>query len=154
MRVVIQRVSQAEVRVDGRSVGAIGPDCAGLLVFLGVGQNDGVAEAEWLVERLLKLRIFDDGEGKMNRSLLEVEGEALVVSQFTLFGNIRKGNRPSYNRAARPEQAVPLYEYFVRLMSERLGRVVPTGEFGADMKIDVRNDGPVTLVLDSEGRDF
>ena len=127
MRMVVQRVVRAEVRVGGSAVAGIG---RGFLVLLGVFRDDGEADAEWLAERLPKLRVFDDPEGKMNRDLLEVDGEVLVVSQFTLYGTVRKGNRPSYNRAAGPDRAVPLYERFAAEVSRRTGRDTPTGRFG------------------------
>ncbi|MGZ0707983.1 D-aminoacyl-tRNA deacylase [Coraliomargarita sp. W4R53] len=152
MRAVIQRVSKAKVSVAGAVVGQIGP---GVLVFLGVGQQDAEADADWLVGRIVKLRIFEsEAGGRMNESLLAIAGEALVISQFTLFGSLRKGNRPSFNRAALPEQAVPLYEYFVAQLAQALGKNVPTGRFGEHMDIEAQNDGPVTLVVDTKERDF
>ncbi|MDQ8194412.1 D-aminoacyl-tRNA deacylase [Coraliomargarita sp. SDUM461004] len=152
MRAVIQRVSSAKVAVAGRVVGQItGP---GLLIFLGVGREDTQSDADWLVGRIVKLRVFESEPGRMDQSLLAVSGQALVISQFTLYGSLKKGNRPSFNRAALPEQAVPLYEYFVTQLSQALGIAVPTGEFGAHMNIDAQNDGPVTLVVDSQARDF
>ena len=151
MRAVVQRVSRAEVRVGGDTVGAIGP---GLLVFLGIGHGDGGDDIDWLVRRLVRLRVFEDGDGRMNRSLLEQGGEAMVISQFTLFGSLKKGNRPSFNRAAGPGEAVPLYLRFVECLSVALGRPVASGEFGADMRIDAANDGPVTLFVDTRERDF
>ena len=151
MRAVIQRVASARVRVEDEVVGAIGP---GLLIFLGVGREDTEADADWLVRRILKLRVFERERGRMDASLVDVHGEALVVSQFTLFGSLKKGNRPSFNRAALPETAVPLYEYFTAALAEGLGRPVPTGRFGEHMVIDARHDGPVTLVVDSRERDF
>ena len=152
MRAVIQRVSKAKVSVAGAVVGQIGP---GVLVFLGVGQQDSEADADWLVGRIVKLRIFEsEPEGRMNESLLAIAGEALVISQFTLFGSLKKGNRPSFNRAALPEQAVPLYEYFVAQLAQALGKAVPTGRFGEHMDIEAQNDGPVTLVVDTKERDF
>jgi len=151
MRAVIQRVSSARVSVGGKVVGQIGQ---GLLVFLGVGKEDSESDAEWLVGRLVKLRIFESEPGRMNESVLDVSGDALVISQFTLFGSLKKGNRPSFNRAALPEQAVPLYEYFVAQLTVALGREVPTGRFGQHMDVDAQNDGPVTLVVDSKAREF
>lgn len=148
---VVQRVSRAEVRVGRDVVGRIG---TGLLVLLGVHREDGAEDAAWLAERLVKLRIFDDAEGRMNLALGEAGGEILVVSQFTLYGTTRKGNRPSYNRSADPETAVPLYEEFCRRVGELAGVRVETGSFGASMEVDLCNDGPVTLVLDSRERDF
>jgi len=151
MRAVIQRVSRASVVVKDTTMGAIN---AGVLIFLGVGDTDGAEDVEWLVGRIAKLRIFEDETGRMNRSLIDGGGEALVISQFTLFGRLNKGNRPSFNRAALPEQAVPLYEQFVRELSTTLGKEVPTGCFGENMQVEAHNDGPVTLVIDTKMRDF
>ncbi|CAA6691471.1 MULTISPECIES: D-aminoacyl-tRNA deacylase [unclassified Lentimonas] len=151
MRAVIQRVSQASVVVEGTTVGQIH---AGVLVFLGVGQDDSAEDVLWLVGRIVKLRIFEDDSGRMNHSLLDIEGEALVISQFTLFGSLKKGNRPSFNRAALPKQAVPLYEEFVQELSAALGKPVPTGCFGEHMDIEAHHDGPVTLVVDTKERSF
>ena len=144
MRIVLQRVSHARVTVEGRVTGEIGP---GLLLLVGFTEGDGDAELAWMAEKVVGLRIFNDDEGKMNRSLDEVGGALLVVSQFTLYGDVRKGRRPSFVTAARPEVAIPLYERFV----ERLrgtGLRVETGEFGAMMDVELVNDGPVTLVLE------
>ncbi|MFC4161204.1 D-aminoacyl-tRNA deacylase [Chitinimonas lacunae] len=146
MRVLVQRVSQAAVEVEGRTVGRIGP---GMLLLVGVEASDGDSDIDWLVEKLVKLRIFPDEAGVMNRSLLDRGGEALAVSQFTLFASYRKGNRPSWSRAAAGELSRPLFERFVTQLSQRLGRPVPTGVFGADMQVQLTNDGPVTLWLDS-----
>ena len=132
-------------------MGSIGK---GLLVFLGVGREDDESDADWLVARIVKLRLFESSPGRMDLALPDVDGDVLVISQFTLFGSLKKGNRPSFNRAALPERAVPLYEYFVEQLSQALGRSVSTGEFGADMQIEAHNDGPVTLVVDSRDRDF
>ena len=151
MRVVIQRVSKASVSVGGETVGAIG---AGVLIFLGVGHDDGIDDVAWLVGRITKLRIFEDEAGRMDSSLLDGKGEALVISQFTLFGSLKKGTRPSFNRAALPERAVPLYEQFVGELSVALGKPVPTGCFGEHMDIEVHNDGPVTLIIDTKERAF
>lgn len=151
MRVVIQRVSKAEVCVEGQCVGSIGQ---GLLLFLGVGREDEEADADWLVKRIVKIRLFESAPGRMDLALPEINGEALVISQFTLFGSLKKGNRPSFNRAALPEQAEALYQYFVDQLSLALGRAVPTGKFGADMQIEAHNDGPVTLLVDSKDREF
>lgn len=144
MRAVVQRVSQAQVRVEGRTVGAI---ATGLLVLLGVQQGDSEADARWLADKILNLRIFEDSEGLMNRSLLEVKGSLLVVSQFTLLGDCRKGRRPSWHEAAPPDLAQSLYEIFLALCREH----VPTesGVFQAMMQVDLVNEGPVTLLLDS-----
>jgi len=151
MRAVIQRVSKASVQVDGQVVGAIGK---GVLLFLGVGQEDGSDDIDWLIGRVTRLRIWEDADDRMNQSLLDVEGEVLVISQFTLFGNLKKGNRPSFNRAALPETAVPLYEQFVAKLSEVLQKPVPTGRFGKHMDIEAQNDGPITLVVDTKQKDF
>jgi len=151
MRAVVQRVERASVRVGTDSVGSIGP---GFLVLLGVFREDTREDGDWLAGRLVKLRLFDDEAGKMNRSLLDTGGEVLVVSQFTLFGTIRKGTRPSYNRAAPPDLAVPLYEDFVAELLRLSVAKVETGEFGASMKVELVNEGPVTLILDSRERDF
>ncbi len=142
MVALVQRVSEASVEVDGQITGAIGP---GLLILLGVHRNDTEAEAEWLARKCANLRIFPDAEGKMNRSLRDMGGEALVVSQFTLYGDASRGHRPSFTASAPPEKAEPLYLYFVDRLSKELGRPVPTGVFGAMMRVRLVNDGPVTL---------
>ena len=149
MRVVIQRVREASVTIDGKVRSAIGQ---GLLVLLGVGPDDGQEDLDWLVRKVAGLRIFDDEAGVMNRSVVEVGGEALVVSQFTLMASTRKGNRPSYTGAAGHSSAIPLYEAFCQLLSREIGRPVGTGEFGADMKVSLVNDGPVTICIDSRNR--
>ncbi|WP_026351260.1 D-aminoacyl-tRNA deacylase [Hymenobacter aerophilus] len=146
MRLVLQRVRHARVTVEGRVTGQIGP---GLLVLAGFAPDDDAAILDRLARKMVQLRIFADDEGKMNRSVLDVGGEVLVVSQFTLLADTRKGNRPSYIGAAPPPLAVPLYEQFVALVAGLLGRPVATGEFGADMQVELLNDGPVTIVLDS-----
>ena len=146
MRAVIQRVRRAEVRVDGHAVGAVG---GGLLVLLGIGKEDTLEAAESLADKIVNLRIFDDPQGRMNRSLLEAKGSLLCVSQFTLYGDCRKGRRPSYDRAARPEVACRLYEAFVGAAQAK-GITVETGQFQAMMEVELVNDGPVTLLLDSE----
>lgn len=151
MRLVIQRVSRALVNVEKACVGSISQ---GLLLFLGVGQGDDQADADWLVQRVVKLRLFESAPGRMDLALPDINGEALVISQFTLFGSLKKGNRPSFNRAAPPEEAKRLYQYFVDQLSITLDRPVPTGEFGAHMEIEAHNDGPVTLLVDSYNRDF
>jgi D-tyrosyl-tRNA(Tyr) deacylase len=145
MRALLQRVSRCSVRVDGREVSSIG---RGLLVLLGVSVEDGEEDASYLAEKVVNLRIFEDGQGKMNLSLEEVGGEVMVVSQFTLYGDTRKGRRPSYTRAAPPEVAEPLYRYFCRQVEAR-GFTVRTGLFGAHMEVELVNDGPVTLLLES-----
>jgi D-tyrosyl-tRNA(Tyr) deacylase len=146
MRAVVQRVNKAEVRVDGRVVGAVSQ---GMVVLLGVGKDDTLEDAQSLADKILNLRIFDDPEGRMNLSLLDTNGQLLCVSQFTLYGDCRKGRRPSYDQAARPEVACGLYEAFVA--AARAGGVtVQTGQFQAMMEVELVNDGPVTLLLDSE----
>jgi len=146
MRAVVQRVKRAEVRVDSGVVGRIG---CGLVVLLGVSKDDTAAAGEGLAEKIANLRIFDDGQGKMNRSLLEAGGQVLCVSQFTLYGDCRKGRRPSYDRAAPPEQASLIYESFVECLRKR-GIPTETGKFRAMMDVELINDGPVTLLLDSD----
>ena len=147
MRIVIQRVSSASVSINDAVVGQIGK---GVMILLGITPEDTTADADWLVGKVSRLRIFDDANGVMNLSIMDAGGEALVVSQFTLMASYRKGNRPSYIRAASPDIAVPLYEYFVSRLSQALGREVPTGRFGADMQVTLVNDGPVTIVMDSK----
>lgn len=144
MRIVLQRVSRAEVRIGGEVVGRIG---RGLLVLLGVARGDTVEDACWLAEKIVGLRIFNDDQGKMNRDLTEVSGSVLVVSQFTLHGDCRKGRRPSFVAAAPPETAIPLYEAFINAV-RALGVPVETGRFGAMMEVELVNDGPVTLILE------
>lgn len=144
MRAVVQRVSRASVTVDGEVVGAIGP---GLLILLGVAHDDGPAEADWLARKIVGLRIFEDRAGKMNLGLLDVEGQAMVVSQFTLYGDSRKGRRPSFVEAARPEIAEPLVQRFADTLRQH-GVYVEMGVFGAHMLVDIHNDGPVTLILE------
>ena len=149
MRVVIQRVSSASVTIDGAVKSVIGP---GLLVLLGIGHEDGEEDIDYLVKKTAALRIFNDRDGVMNRSVVDVGGEALVVSQFTLMASTKKGNRPSYIEAAGHEKAIPLYETFCRRLGEAIGKPVGTGEFGADMKVTLVNDGPVTICIDSKNR--
>lgn len=150
MRAVVQRVSRAAVAVDGVSVAEIGP---GLLVFLGVAADDSEEDVQWLAAKIARMRIFADEAQAMNRSVVEAGGEALVVSQFTLQASTKKGNRPSFIAAARPEVAIPLYELFTERLSLEIGRPVPTGHFGADMQVSLVNDGPVTIVIDSKLRE-
>ena len=149
MRVVIQRVSEASVTIDHKMKAEIGK---GVLVLLGIEEEDSREDIAWLCGKISRLRIFNDEDGVMNLSLLDVEGDAIVVSQFTLYANTKKGNRPSYIKAARPETAIPLYEQFVGFLEKELGRKVGTGEFGADMKVALINDGPVTILMDSKNR--
>ena len=150
MRVVVQRVSSASVSIGGAVKSAIGP---GLLVLLGVGHEDTQEDLDWLVKKVAGLRIFSDEAGVMNRSVVEVGGEALVVSQFTLMASTKKGNRPSYIGAAGHEKAVPMYEAFCEALSAAIGRPVGTGEFGADMQVSLINDGPVTICIDTNNKE-
>ena len=150
MRAVVQRVSEASVTINGQIRGAIE---TGLLLLLAVEEADTPEDIEWLSGKIVRLRIFSDDQGMMNRSVQEAGGDILLISQFTLFASTKKGNRPSYSRAARPEIAVPLYEAFTRKLSEDLGKPVQTGEFGADMKVSLVNDGPVTIVIDSRNKE-
>lgn len=150
MKTVIQRVSSASVEVEGKVKGSIGP---GLLVLAGFGADDTEDDLAWVARKLPVLRVFEDEEGAMNRSLLDTGGEILLISQFTLFANIRKGTRPSYNKAAPPEIARPLYEKMIGLVEAQLGKPVATGEFGAKMRVSLTNEGPVTILIDSRNRD-
>ena len=150
MRAVIQRVSQASVTIEGNKVANI---ASGLLVLLGVIDTDTVEDIQWLSNKLTNLRIFNDADGVMNTSLKDSNGSALVVSQFTLYAQTKKGNRPSYIKAAKPEIAQPLYEQFVRQFEKDLEQTVQTGVFGADMKVALLNDGPVTVIIDSKARE-
>lgn len=150
MRVVIQRVREAAVVIEGKEAARIG---AGLLVLLGVEDADDETDIEWLCRKISKLRIFNDGQGVMNRSVIEVAGELLVVSQFTLHASTKKGNRPSYIRASKPGVAIPMYEAFVGQLRRQSGRPVATGVFGADMKVQLVNDGPVTIFIDSKNKE-
>ncbi len=147
MRVVVQRVSSATVTIHGRIAGQIG---RGLLVFVGIEAPDTPADGEWLAQKIVKLRIFADESAQMNRSVVDLAGEVLLISQFTLHASTQKGARPSFNQAAKPEDAKPLYDAFVDQLSTALGRPVATGEFGADMQVALVNDGPVTLIIDSK----
>ncbi|MCR4860693.1 MAG: D-tyrosyl-tRNA(Tyr) deacylase [Bacteroidales bacterium] len=149
MRVVVQRVLSASVSIGGTQKSSIGQ---GLLILLGIGPEDGPEDIDWLVRKVAGLRIFDDDAGVMNRSIVEVGGEALVVSQFTLMASTKKGNRPSYIGAAGHEIAIPLYESFCQALAQAVGRPVGTGEFGADMQVSLVNDGPVTICIDSRNR--
>jgi len=150
MRAVIQRVASASVTVGGALKSGIG---MGLLILVAVEEADTDEDLEWLVGKIARLRIFDDDLGVMNRSVVEVKGDVLAVSQFTLFASTKKGNRPSYIRSARPEIAIPLYERFVARLSAELGKPAQTGEFGADMQVALVNDGPVTILIDSKSRE-
>jgi D-tyrosyl-tRNA(Tyr) deacylase len=150
MRAVIQRVSSASVTIGTQTTSAIG---VGLLVLVAVEEADGEEDIEWLAGKIIRLRIFPDDAGVMNRSVQEIAGDLLVVSQFTLFASTKKGNRPSYIRSARPEVAIPIYERFVSRLAADLGKPVHTGTFGADMKVALVNDGPVTILFDSKARE-
>ena len=151
MRLVIQRVSAASVKVDKSVVAEIG---SGLLVLAGIEEADSMEDIEWLVKKACQLRIFNDGEGVMNLSVQDIGGEIIVVSQFTLHASTKKGNRPSYIRAARPETAIRMYEQLVAAFTEALGKPVGTGIFGAHMEVAMVNDGPVTILLDSKNKEF
>ena len=150
MRVVIQRVSEAAVVIDGTAVASIDQ---GLLILLGIENEDGQEDIEWLCGKISRLRIFSDEEGKMNRSVQDINGKMIVVSQFTLHASTKKGNRPSYIKAARPEVAIPLYEDFKKQLAFISGLEVQSGEFGADMKVQLINDGPVTISIDSKQKE-
>lgn len=150
MRIVIQRVSEASVKIDERIKGKI---TNGLLILLGIEHSDDTTDADWLIQKICGLRIFSDREGKMNLTTQDVNGQFLVVSQFTLHASTKKGNRPSYIRAARPEQAIPLYEYFINTLKTLSNSNIESGEFGADMKVSLVNDGPVTILMDSKNRE-
>ena len=150
MRAVIQRVSSASVTIDGAVKSAIGH---GLLILLGIGHEDGPEDIDWLVKKIAGLRIFNDNSGVMNRSVIDLGAEALVVSQFTLMASTKKGNRPSYIGAAGHELAIPLYERFCAALTDAIGRPVGTGEFGADMKVALVNDGPVTICIDTKRKE-
>lgn len=150
MRAVIQRVRQASVTISGETAGQIN---SGLLVFLGIEDPDAEEDIVWLSRKIVNLRIFDDEKGVMNRSVKECQGELLLVSQFTLHASTKKGNRPSYIRAAKPEVAIPLYEKMIAQLTVDLGKPVQTGTFGADMKVALLNDGPVTIVIDTKNKE-
>ena len=150
MRAVIQRVSSASVTIDGKVKSSIG---SGLMILLGIGHEDGQEDIDWLVKKIAGLRIFNDAAGVMNRSVVDVGGEVLVVSQFTLMASTKKGNRPSYIGAAGHELAIPMYEVFCSALSLAIGRPVGTGEFGADMKVALVNDGPVTICIDTKKKE-
>ena len=151
MRVVIQRVSQASVIIESDIVSSISK---GLLILLGVENNDTLDDVNWLIRKIINLRIFTDIDGKMNNSIVDIKGDVIVVSQFTLHAKTKKGNRPSYINAAQPKIAIPLYENFVQVLKNESKLNVLTGQFGADMKVSLINDGPVTIIIDSKNRDF
>jgi D-tyrosyl-tRNA(Tyr) deacylase len=150
LRIVIQRVTEASVTVEGTIIGSIG---TGLLVLVGIEEVDTKQDIEWLSGKLVNLRIFEDEQGVMNKSVLDIEGEVLIVSQFTLHASTKKGNRPSYIKAAKPDFAIPMYEDFVAQVSRDLNKKVQTGKFGADMKVALLNDGPVTICIDSQNKE-
>ncbi len=150
MRAVIQRVSKASVTIDGTVKGAVNQ---GFLVLLGICEEDGMDDVEWLVKKVAGLRVFDDENHVMNCSIMDVGGDVLVVSQFTLYASYKKGNRPSWFRAGSHEHSIPLYEAFCQKLGEALGKPVATGEFGADMKVELLNDGPVTICMDTKNKE-
>ena len=150
MRVVIQRVSEALVVIGEQKVAGINQ---GLLIFLGIGIEDIKEDVLWLANKIVQLRIFQDEKEVMNKSIMDVDGEIIVVSQFTLHAKTKKGNRPSYIRSAKPEQAIPLYEQFKKVLSEAIGSQVQSGEFGADMRVSLINDGPVTIIIDTKNKE-
>lgn len=150
MRLVIQRVKNASVRIDGALKSVIGQ---GLLILIGIGEDDTEDDISWLIKKVIALRIFDDENGVMNKCVTDIDGEILVVSQFTLMASYKKGNRPSYIRAARPETAIPLYKRFCDALSEAFEKTVGEGEFGADMKVELLNDGPVTICMDTKNKE-
>ena len=150
MRIVIQRVSKASVTINQQVKSSIGP---GYLILLGIGKEDTEEDANWLVNKVISLRIFDDEMGIMNRSIMDMNGEILIVSQFTLMASYKKGNRPSWIHAAPHEVSIPLYNHFCETMSKMLGKSIGTGEFGADMKVELLNDGPVTICMDTKNKE-
>jgi D-aminoacyl-tRNA deacylase len=150
MRAVIQRVSQATVTIEAEVNGRI---AKGLLILLAIEDSDSAEDIQWLSGKISRLRIFDDADGLMNRSVQDIQGEILLVSQFTLFASTKKGNRPSFSRSARPEVAIPLYEQFISQLSSDLGRPIQTGQFGAHMQVSLTNNGPVTIIIDSKNRE-
>ena len=150
MRVIIQRVSEASVKVDGAIIGSIQ---AGLLVLLGIHNEDTLEDIQWISNKLVQMRIFDDADGVMNRSVQANDGSILLISQFTLYAATKKGNRPSYIAAAKPEIAIPIYEQMILQLTKDLGKPIATGQFGADMKVALINDGPVTIMIDSKNKE-
>ena len=150
MRAVIQRVSEASVTIDGQVKSAIGP---GYMILIGVCEEDSIEDVEWLVKKVVGLRVFDDENHVMNCSIMDVGGEVLVISQFTLFASYKKGNRPSWLKAGSHEHSIPLYNAFCQCLSEALGKPIGTGEFGADMKVALINDGPVTICMDTKNKE-
>lgn len=150
MRVVIQRVTKASVTINGSVNGAVEK---GLLVFAGIEEADSTEDIQWLSNKIINLRIFNDEQGVMNLSVKEIGGDILLISQFTLHASTKKGNRPGYSKAARPELAVPLYQAFIKQLNTDLGKEIATGEFGADMKVELLNDGPVTIIIDTKNKE-
>lgn len=150
MRAVIQRVSQASCTVDQEITGQIG---RGFVILLGIEDDDEVSDLQWLAQKMANLRVFGDENGLMNKSLHDIQGDILLISQFTLFAQTKKGNRPSFIRAAKPNKAIPLYETMITELSSRLGKSIATGKFGADMKVSLVNDGPVTIIMDTRDKD-
>lgn len=150
MRAVIQRVSQASVNVDGTVKGSVNQ---GLMILLGIEEADNQDDIEWLSSKIVQLRIFGDEAGLMNKSIRDIDGNILLISQFTLFGQTKKGNRPSFIRAARPEVAIPIYEKFKEELSRKLGKTIESGVFGADMQVSLTNDGPVTIIMDTKNKE-
>jgi len=150
MRAVIQRVTHASVTIDGEKISAIDN---GLLILLGIEENDTQEDANWLAQKIARLRIFDDENGVMNRSVVDVDGQILAVSQFTLYASYKKGNRPSWLRAARHEISIPLYDYFCEKISDEIGKKTQKGVFGANMKVELLNDGPVTICIDTKNKE-
>ncbi len=150
MRVVVQRVSEANVTVDGQVIGAIQE---GLMVLLGIQNEDSTEDIQWIANKLVQMRIFDDAEGVMNLSVQDIGGSILLISQFTLYASTKKGNRPSYIAAAKPEIAIPIYEQMIVALNKELGKPIATGQFGADMKVSLLNNGPVTIIIDSKNRE-
>ncbi len=150
MRVVVQRVSEASVTVDGQVKGAIQE---GLMVLLGIQNEDTAEDIQWIANKLVQMRIFDDAEGVMNLSVKDIDGSILLISQFTLYAATKKGNRPSYIGAAKPDIAIPIYEQMILQLTKELGKPIATGQFGADMKVSLLNNGPVTIIIDSKNRE-
>ena len=150
MRIVIQRVAHASVTINGAVKSAIGQ---GYMILVGIEEADTMEDVEWLTKKVINLRVFEDENHVMNRSILEVDGEILLISQFTLHASYKKGNRPSYIRAAKHETAIPLYQAFIASLTQALGKEIGTGEFGADMKVELLNDGPVTICMDSKNKE-
>ena len=149
MKAVVQRVAEASVSIDGKEHTSIG---RGLLVFLGIHKLDTNEDIEWMVRKISHLRVFGDDNQQMNRDLKSIQGELLIASQFTLIASTKKGNRPSYINAAKPVQAIPLYDEFVKVLGQEIGKTVQTGEFGADMQVSLCNDGPVTIIIDTKNK--